>query len=472
METIIKSILNTSGDETALIINQVLSPENQNYFSSQETQLFEEFRENLKELGKLPTESYFLNEHPEYEVPLSKAKVLSEEDLKIRYKLLLRQRINQDISKTLMQVAGEVKAKGFTPELQDRLADIKVDQGKVEKSTTDTPEAFLEYYRAKKDKPIGLLSFIPEIDEAIGGLPMGGISTIFGFVANGKSTYMLNCAYNNAKKENYNVVIISLEVSKEDVLIQLLSRHSNESKFTEYVGLPHQKIRQCKLNEKETDYFTETILPDFYKTGGKIKILDETDFATMSKAEVRAKLEDVDDEFIKETGKGIDGVFVDYINLFKFGAVSKNQNEYAVINEYVSYFRKLALNFRKDKATGEYRKIHVMVAAQANREGWARAVKNQGAYDLRAIAEANELEKSSIVVLSIYTDENLKLAKEANMCLLKNRYGPVIVDPVAIKFDPEMYNVGSEDADQKIMMSSDELSELVGSDDFDLGLNF
>lgn len=113
-----------------------------------------------------------------------------------------------------------------------------------------------------------------------------------------------------------------------------------------------------------------------------------------------------------------------------------------------------------------------MVAAQANREGWARAVKNQGAYDLRAIAEANELEKSSIVVLSIYTDENLKLAKEANMCLLKNRYGPVIVDPVAIKFDPEMYNVGSEDADQKIMMSSDELSDLVGSDDFDLGLNF
>ena len=55
METIIKSILNTSGDDTALIINQVLSPENQNYFSSQETQLFEEFRDNLKELCKLPT---------------------------------------------------------------------------------------------------------------------------------------------------------------------------------------------------------------------------------------------------------------------------------------------------------------------------------------------------------------------------------------------------------------------------------
>ena len=166
------------------------------------------------------------------------------------------------------------------------------------------------------------------------------------------------------------------------------------------------------------------VLDDFYSEGGQIKILDETDFKTFSMSEIREKLEAVEDEMMEKTGYGLDAVVWDHANLFKFNSSGKRrQNEGSEINEYVSFIRKLSMTFRKDKDTGLMKKLSMVILAQVNRDGWKRSVKNKGRYDLRALAEANELERAAQLIFTIFTDDNMKMAKEATVQLLKNRNG-------------------------------------------------
>ena len=98
--------------------------------------------------------------------------------------------------------------------------------------------------------------------------------------------------------------------------------------------------------------------------------------------------------------------------------------------------------------------------AQTNREGWKRAVKRGGVYDLTALAEVNEGERASSVVMSIYVDENMKAAKEAKVQLHKVRFGPGIADPVSVFVDGDAYIFGEEVAGFGAMPSSDDFDAL------------
>ena len=50
--------------------------------------------------------------------------------------------------------------------------------------------------------------------------------------------------------------------------------------------------------------------------------------------------------------------------------------------------------------------------AQTNREGNKRAEKNKGSYDLQALADLNELERSASYVVFLYTSDDMKLLQE------------------------------------------------------------
>lgn len=473
MEVILKTITRADLDTAQSIISRVLDKDNENLFSSQERGVFQALDNMVKQAGSLPSEEYLLKTFPEYTVPLSKSEPISSSDLKMHFMLLLQKRNNQNASRVLMEAARQTTESGFTYEIADKIHGIRVvDEAELtEEDSTSSAQSFKEFYQRKKSQSTGLLTFVKEIDEKIGGLPLGGCSVLFGYVAQFKSLMANNIAYGNAKKLNYNIVIVSLEVSKEDVLINLLSRHSYDPKFAKYPAIAHQKIRTCALSEEEESYLMDVIAPDFYSQGGKIIILDETKFSTFSFAEIRSKLEEADDECIRDTGYGIDAVIWDHANLFKFNSskVSK-QNEGSEINEYVSFIRKLSIKFRRMPGEKDYRKIHSLILAQANREGYKRAHKLKGVYDLRAISEANELERGAQQIFSIYTNEDLKVAKEATMQILKNRTGATMVDPCSIFVDPVNYVAGEEVEGFNEMINMEELGDLFsgGSDMLDM----
>ena len=139
----------------------------------------------------------------------------------------------------------------------------------------------------------------------------------------------------------------------------------------------------------------------------------------------------------------------------------------AIINDYVSFFRRLTVKFRKlpkenPEDPQEYSQLATILLAQTNRKGYEQACKKRGAYSLLALAEANEIERSAYRVMSVWADDLLKESKEAMVCLLKNRSGQTQYTPTPVFVDGEAYVFG----DSTLNPNSDTID--VNSDSFDL----
>ena len=464
METVFKSLLNKSTEDYLSYIDYFLDVERKVLISTQEEQAFLFLKESYENSGTTPTEDYFLQKFDMMKVPFKSAKALSLVDLKVHVANLIHKRVNQDASKNLMKIATEVAQSGFTYEHLDLIRQYAhLSQEDVVVDTTKSSDSFRDFYNQKKQQPTGLQTFIKDIDTKIGGMGPGSLTTLAGYTSHGKTTLAANIAYNNAKKLNYNICYISLEVPKEDMMYNFLSRHSFEPKFTQFAYVPHEKMRFCTMSDEEEKFIMEDVLNDFMTEGGKIRILDETDFKTMSFGEIREKLENVDDQMIEETGYPLDAVFVDHAQLLKFSQNGKKfSSEIAMMNEYISFFRKLAIDFRKD-SEGNSRKLAVLLLSQINREGWKKAVKNNGQYNLNALAEANELERGSQIIMTIFTDEQLKLANEARIQLLKNRNGVTMTEPASLFADFRAYVIGDDMQGFSDTMSMDDLESVFDS---------
>ncbi len=303
----------------------------------------------------------------------------------------------------------------------------------VDYSVKRDPEGCLESVKAEylvdceRGKDAFIYSYIDEVDRVVGGFESGSLATIFAFVASFKTTMALNIAYRNYMNGK-NVVFLSKEVPIKSLLFNILSMHSVVSGKGKSVE--HEDIRKYRLNKEDSDYVWEVLFPDLFTDGrGKLYLLDETYFNTWSPLEIEETLLGIDRK------SKIDLVIVDYLQLFKFDYFSKKVYDIKeVMNSYVSFFRRMAISFNG-------RPLNVILLSQANREGWKRAVKNQGCYDLTAISEVNELERSSYYVLSIFTDDALKLSKEAKVQILKNRSG-MVSEPFLVRTDVEHYLFG------------------------------
>ena len=217
-----------------------------------------------------------------------------------------------------------------------------------------------------------------------------------------------------------------------------LSRHSFESKFKKPIS--HSVIKKKELSKQDAEYLFKEIKPDFQETLGKhIYILDETDFEAYTFRAFEVKIKECDNLAQKNTGRGIDLLVIDQAQLLKFGGgINQAGNETSVINLYVSFFRQQAINFLHSK-----RPCTVLMLSQINRDGYNYACKHGGRYSLTNLAEANELERASAIVLALYSDESLKDSKQVSIQMLKSRNGETIIEPVISFFDPVYYAFGS-----------------------------
>ena len=91
---------------------------------------------------------------------------------------------------------------------------------------------------------------------------------------------------------------------------------------------------------------------------------------------------------------------------------------------------------------------------------------------MTAIAEANEIERASYRAIALWTNDELKLAKEVMVSILKNRGGATLFDPISVYADGEAYvigdfdNIASQDTgvDLGSTLSIDDFSDLLGDD--------
>lgn len=272
---------------------------------------------------------------------------------------------------------------------------------------------------------------VPKISQLDADFRKGTINTVFAYSGHYKTLYCTNVAY-NAIKNAVNTCYISLEISSANMYYNFLSRYSNESIFERKIS--HSKMKNHRLDEEEKKYLFDVLVPQFKNEMDKhLIILDESNLIITDFTDFDNALRKVDDEFISRTGKGVDLVIIDHVNLLKFDDNS-NRNDYSKVNYWLAYFRKNCINF-------VHRKKHVcfLAAAQSNRNGYQNARKNGGVYTLDSIAESNETERASSIVLALYADEELKNSELATIQLLKNRDNATMEEPLNIGVKPKYY---------------------------------
>ena len=101
-----------------------------------------------------------------------------------------------------------------------------------------------------------------------------------------------------------------------------------------------------------------------------------------------------------------------------------------------------------------------LFAVQTNREGEKRARKRDGVYDIQAISDLNEVERSCSYILFLYSSDDMKIVQECKLTLSKNRLGPVLTEPVTTSFNPAVCIVGS--TIEKISMTDEDFSAMDG----------
>ena len=105
-----------------------------------------------------------------------------------------------------------------------------------------------------------------------------------------------------------------------------------------------------------------------------------------------------------------------------------------------------------------------IMAVQTNRQGESRARKRGGVYDIQAISDLNEVERTSTYIVFMYTSDDMKIMQETKVTLAKHRLGAVIPEPIVTTFNPSIITVGA--AVENVSMSDDDFNDM----DLDLGV--
>ena len=247
---------------------------------------------------------------------------------------------------------------------------------------------------AQSDSAIpGLSTGLRDLDGKINGLNKGNLLLVAARPAMGKTTFALNMALNVAKKYKKTVAFFSLEMSREELAMRLLSSES---------FVDSQKMATGKLTEEE-----------WVKIGMASSALSQTDIRVddnggITVAEMNAKLRRLDNLGL---------VVIDYLQLMQGSGYSKgNENRVQVVSDISRSLKVMA------KELG----VPVVCLSQLNRAAEGRSDKRPVLSDLR---ESGSIEQDADCVMMLYRDDyynpNTEEKNVAECIVAKNRHGEI-----------------------------------------------
>lgn len=412
-EDIVFGLCNSENENMASdYVNLLLD---QNILQQSEIEVLNVYNRIKKDSNALPTIAMITQLCPNFR-PQQKINI---KDMNASIRMFVKDRINKEASRQLLDLASIVSKEGIGETVSDSISKLLKSDTVVAKYE-NIFDRIGDIYTRSADQS-GIKTLTGKIDEYIGGLKPGQVSVIAAYTGQGKSTFCVGLTH-SAIKQGYNVCYLSLELNSEHILYDLISRHSVEkdenfnNKFDR--GIIQTNLKNKTLSKEDWDYTYHTILPDLSNQPGKVYILDEQDIEAYSFFAFDNKLQEIDDKAIEETGHGIDLIVVDHVQQFQYNPTNRNSSVNDTINVWVDYFRRQALDFLKTK-----RQVHVTLCAQLNRQGWTYAQKHEGMYHLTALKEANEIETSASIIITLFSDAQLAAGNEIKFAILKNRDG-------------------------------------------------
>ena len=247
---------------------------------------------------------------------------------------------------------------------------------------------------AQSDSAIpGLSTGLRDLDSKINGLNKGNLLLVAARPAMGKTSFALNIGLNVAKKYNKTVAFFSLEMSREELTMRLLSGES---------FVDSQKMATGKLTEEE-----------WVKIGMASSALSQTDIRVddnggITVAEMNAKLRRLDNLGL---------VIIDYLQLMQGSGYGKsNDNRVQVVSDISRSLKVMAKELN----------VPVICLSQLNRAAEGRSDKRPVLSDLR---ESGSIEQDADCVMMLYRDDYYNKDSEkrnvAECIVAKNRHGEI-----------------------------------------------
>ncbi len=279
----------------------------------------------------------------------------------------------------IFDIAGKQSGQNFTP-----LKDI-------------IPAAFekVEQLYKRKELITGVPTGYFEIDKMTAGLQSSDLIVLAGRPSMGKTAFSMNLAQHAALVEKVGVAIFSLEMSKEQLTMRLLSS----------VGrIDSQRIRTGKLHDEDWPKLTRAV--------GMLSeapiYIDDT--PGISVLEMRSKVRRLASQY------PIGMILVDYLQLMQ-GRGGKNENRTQEISDIS----------RSLKALAKEHDVPVLALSQLNRSLESRTDKRPMMSDLR---ESGAIEQDADIICFIYRDEVYNKSEDnpdkgtAEIIIGKQRNGP------------------------------------------------
>src|SRR5579859_218603 len=243
---------------------------------------------------------------------------------------------------------------------------------------------------------IGVPTDFRHLDTALGGLQRSDLIILASRPGVGKTSFCLNIASHAAYQHQLHVAIFSLEMSKEQLGLRLLSMNS---------GIDQQRLRLGWVHDEEWDCLIGAMGT---LSEGSIWI-DETPGLPLAALRSRARR--------LQAEHGLDLIIVDYLQLMRATNEGKRiQNREQEIAEISRGLKGIAKELN----------VPVLALAQLSRAVESRQSKIPQLSDLR---ESGAIENDADVVLFIYreelyNEENLEARKTADIIIAKQRNGP------------------------------------------------
>jgi replicative DNA helicase len=282
---------------------------------------------------------------------------------------------------------------------EDRVRDGFVSLGDLAKSSLDT----IERLHARKELITGVPTGFTDLDEMTSGLQPADLIIIAARPSMGKTSLVLNVAQHVGTKTNLTVGLFSLEMSKEQLFLRMLTAEAR---------IDAHRLRRGFLGERDWGRLSQAI-----GLLGDAKIFID-DSAGIGVLEMRAKCRRLASQH------GLDLVIVDYIQLMQGRGRFENRT------------LELASISRSLKGLAKELNVPVVVLSQLSRAPEARSDHRPQLSDLR---ESGALEQDADLVVFIYREDQYGSKSErptdaegvAELIVGKQRNGPTGVVKLA-----------------------------------------
>ncbi len=274
----------------------------------------------------------------------------------------------------------------------------------------------LEYLHEHRGQILGVPTGLSQLDALLGGLQPSDLIILAARPSVGKTSLALNIAQHAAVREGKKVAVFSLEMSKEQLALRLLSAES---------GINPRPLQTGFVDE--TDWSKIAMVMNDMATAP----MWIDDSPALSVMELRTKARRLEAE-----QRGLDLVIVDYLQLMQASTSNKDSNRVQEVSEISRGLKQLAREL----------KVPVVALSQLSRGVEQRGTAEPRLSDLR---ESGSIEQDSDVVIFLYRDGEQNPDADVELIkakVAKHRNGPIGEVPLQFrKTNTRFYTVAARE---------------------------